>query len=99
MKRYRFHPEARLEYILAIDWYRERSESTPLRFTEEVEAAVASARESPRRYRAYGYGASRVIVEGFPYSVVFRDTPDEIQVIAVAHAKRRPGYWRTRSFR
>ena len=97
MTGYRFHPEARLEYLLAIDWYRERSQNTAIQFTAEVETAITSARES-RRYPAYGYGASRVIVEGFPYSVVFRETSDEIQIIAVAHGKRRPGYWRDRKF-
>jgi len=30
---------------------------------------------------------------GFPYSVIFQDKDDNILVVAVAHAKRRPGYW------
>jgi hypothetical protein len=29
----------------------------------------------------------------YPYFVVFRELPRKIEIIAVAHAKRRPGYW------
>jgi hypothetical protein len=28
--------------------------------------------------------------------VVFREFPREIQIVAVVHAKRRPGYWACR---
>jgi hypothetical protein len=32
----------------------------------------------------------------YPYFVVFRELPRKIQIIAVAHAKRRPGFWASR---
>ena len=35
-------------------------------------------------------------MSGFPYSVIFQEKSDIILVVAVAHAKRRPGYWQTR---
>lgn len=38
----------------------------------------------------------RVLVEGFPYAVVYRQVDVAIHIIAVAHTKRRPGYWRRR---
>jgi hypothetical protein len=37
-----------------------------------------------------------MVLHHFPYFVVFRELPSKIQIIAVAHAKRRPGYWRGR---
>jgi hypothetical protein len=36
------------------------------------------------------------MVNRFPYFVVFRDLPRKIQIVAVAHAKRRPSYWANR---
>jgi hypothetical protein len=36
------------------------------------------------------------VLSGFPYSVIFQLEDDIILVVAVAHAKRRPGYWRKR---
>ena len=32
----------------------------------------------------------------FPYLIVYRTTSTAIQVVAVAHGRRRPGYWKTR---
>jgi hypothetical protein len=32
----------------------------------------------------------------FPYSVIFQEKGEAILIIAVAHAKRRPGYWKAR---
>ena len=32
----------------------------------------------------------------FPFILFFRMLKEEIQIIAVAHAKRRPGYWKSR---
>jgi hypothetical protein len=32
----------------------------------------------------------------FPYAIVFIELDDEIRVLAIAHGKRQPGYWRAR---
>jgi len=39
----------------------------------------------------------RVLVHRFPYQVVYRLTASEILIVAVAHLKRRPGYWKDRT--
>ncbi len=39
----------------------------------------------------------RVLVQRFPYQIVYRLLLDEIVIIAVAHLKRRPGYWKERT--
>jgi hypothetical protein len=38
-------------------------------------------------------GRAQVLVEGFPYSIVFMVHETETVVLAIAHGKRRPGYW------
>ena len=35
----------------------------------------------------------RARVAGFPYSVAFVELEHELRVIAIAHDKRKPGYW------
>jgi hypothetical protein len=40
--------------------------------------------------------AKRLVLSRFPYSIVVRQFPDEIVVVAIAHQSRRPGYWRSR---
>ena len=42
------------------------------------------------------YGTQRAVLDRYPFSIVYRELLHEIQVIAVAHAKRHPGYWRGR---
>jgi plasmid stabilization system protein ParE len=39
----------------------------------------------------------RVLVKRFPYQVVYRVRPNELQILAFAHLKRRPGFWKGRS--
>ena len=40
--------------------------------------------------------ARRMLVTGFPYQIVYRVDSDEIRILAFAHLKRRPGFWRRR---
>jgi tRNA(Ile)-lysidine synthase TilS/MesJ len=40
----------------------------------------------------------RWLCERFPYAVIYRIASDgSIRVLAVAHHRRRPGYWRART--
>jgi hypothetical protein len=41
-------------------------------------------------------GVRRLLVDRFPYALVFVESETEIRVLAVAHTRRRPGYWRSR---
>jgi hypothetical protein len=50
--------------------------------------------EAPERWPAHLHGTRRFMLRRFPFSVVYRPHEDFVEVVAVAHAKRRPGYWR-----
>ncbi len=91
-----FHEAASLEFEAAFAWYFERSERAALRFAREVERAVASIADAPERFPAGTSGTRRFLLQRFPFAVVYRELPSVIQVLAVAHARRRPGYWKTR---
>jgi len=38
-------------------------------------------------------GIRRALLPRFPFGLVFLQIGREIRIVAVAHAKRRPGYW------
>jgi hypothetical protein len=38
----------------------------------------------------------RMLVKRFPYSIIFVEHNEDLWVIAFAHNRRRPGYWRER---
>jgi plasmid stabilization system protein ParE len=96
MKPLEVHPEARTEVKAAFDRYWEEAHSAALRFDRELRAAYRLLRKSPAICPPYLHGTRRVVLDRYPFSVVFRERLYDIQIIAVAHAKRRPGYWAKR---
>lgn len=87
------------EFREAVRWYEARRSGLGSEFFDAVAAAVALIEGNP----AVGATIStdgqtrRVLVARFPYQVVYRLRPTEIVIAAIAHLKRRPGYWRGRS--
>ena len=53
--------------------------------------------EYPELGPAYQHGTRRLSLAPFPYYLIYAITYDEVVVLAVAHAKRRPGYWSSRA--
>jgi plasmid stabilization system protein ParE len=53
-------------------------------------------RKAPNACSPYLHGTRRILLNRFPYFIVFRERLHDIQIIAIAHAKRRPGYWTKR---
>ena len=90
------HPEAVAEAAAAYGWYRRRSASAARRFRAEFELAGARITETPGAFPEQSIGTRRYLLHRFPYHVVYRERGEAIEVIAVAHAKRRPGYWKSR---
>jgi len=93
----RLHPEARVELREARKWYYERSPLSATAFAHAVDHAVARIREAPTRYPLAEHGARKIVIQRFPFNVFYRPSPDEIVIVAVAHQKRRPGYWSNRT--
>jgi len=90
------HPAAVEDAEKATLWYRERSARTGKEFVEEVNYAIDRILDAPQRWPAGPYGTRKFLLHRFPYAVVYRELPSTIQVLAVAHGHRRPGYWKTR---
>jgi hypothetical protein len=89
-------PAAGQEALEAISWYSERSESAACGFQEEFDIAVAKIGELPQVYPIYMHGAKRCVLQRYPYALVFKEYKAEILVVAVAHLKRKLGYWKNR---
>jgi plasmid stabilization system protein ParE len=97
-RRVRLHPDADRDVEHGLAFYSDRSLIAAERFLSEIEAALILVAEAPDRWPLYRAGTRRYVLSAFPYSIVYRATQDEIQVFAVAHAKRRPQYWTRRRF-
>lgn len=95
--KYSFHPEAESDLREAAGYYRDRAgPSLAQSLLTEFERSVQLLMQHPRLGALWLHGKRRFVMKHFPYSVIYTLTADEIQILAVAHHSRRPGYWRKR---
>jgi len=88
-------PDAEAELVSATIWYEDKRPGLGVEFVAIVDQALQSILEHPeacpvwrpdRPYRKHP-------LKRFPYVLFFRVDSATIEIVAVAHAKRRPDYW------
>ncbi|MBI2089561.1 MAG: type II toxin-antitoxin system RelE/ParE family toxin [Deltaproteobacteria bacterium] len=92
------HPDAISEARAAYLWYAERNPTAGGGFMAALDQAVSQILESPDRWTRHLHGTRKYLLRRFPYSVIYRVTANAVQIVAVAHGRRRPGYWKRRQF-
>ncbi|HEV2855505.1 MAG TPA: type II toxin-antitoxin system RelE/ParE family toxin [Thermoanaerobaculia bacterium] len=94
MKRVIFHSGAELDLLSAAAYYENQRSGLGRELRQEIEAAVARIRENPRQFAPHTVpDTRRCLVHRFPYTIFFTELEDSLWLIAIAHHKRRPGYW------
>lgn len=101
MRRIRYHVAAGEEAERAAEWYAKKRQALGVDFENELAEAVELLKQEPVPAVSYPridakYGMRRLILNRFPYDLVFVERKDEIIILAIAHHARRPGYWRNR---
>jgi plasmid stabilization system protein ParE len=96
-KPYRFHPQTWQEVEAAEAWYRQRSYEASVRFLLEIYDALENLTQWPQRWPFYQYGTRRFVLHQFPFSIIYRDESAAVSIVAIAHHKRKPGYWKNRT--
>ena len=91
-----FHPEADAELIAAAVYYEGQQEELGKRFLSSVEDSLVRIKINPRLYPVIEGDVRRCLTRTFPFGVLFRDRADRIEIIAVMHLRREPGYWKER---
>ena len=97
MKPYGFQSEARAEFLDAIRYYQAQQRGLGDRFLEAVGEAVQRIRERPLLYQEIEADIRQCLVEGFPYGLIYRLKNEQIEILAVMHLHRQPGYWKERA--
>lgn len=98
MKPVEFSPPARAELEAAADYNERTYAGRGFRLYGAVERAVAFIAQFPDAAPLYPnlpseLGVRRCVVRGFPFVIIYRDLGTVIRIDAVAHTRRRPGYW------
>lgn len=98
MRRIDVHPEVYEELEEVRSWYENRAFGLGDNFLDEIEHAMAAIKKAPEAWPVYSDVTRRFLVHRFPFAILYRYDDFTIQIIAVAHQRRRPGYWKARTF-
>jgi len=95
-KKLYFFQQIKYDMQNGYDWYEARSSGLGERFISEVEKAIDRLRENPKLFAKVHKGIRRSPVLRFPYGVFFREEEERVVVMAVAHLRRDPDFWKQR---
>ena len=94
-------PEAEAELEAAARWYESKRAGLGAALLANVDEALAAVLDAPRGAPLWRKGRPyrKFVLRRFPYVIFFVVQEHTVAVVAVAHAKRRPGYWKGRASR
>jgi len=87
-------PEAELELREAVAYYEGKARGLGLDFEAEIERSVQTIAEHPERWPLREDGTCRYLAHRFPYLVVYAFENQHVWILAIAHCKRHPTYWK-----
>ncbi|MBN8507839.1 MAG: type II toxin-antitoxin system RelE/ParE family toxin [Burkholderiales bacterium] len=93
MRTLRFDSAARAELLHEIKFYGATRPGTGIKFQAAVELTLNRIEQSPAVGKPEEAGCRRMRVKGFPFSLVYREEPDEVVIYAVRPDAKDPGYW------
>ena len=92
--KYWLHPEAATEHKQQVAYYEDAQKGLGRRYHTEFRAALSVACATPHRARVIHPPAlRRVTLKVFRFDLIYREAGGVVQVLAVAHHRRQPGYW------
>jgi len=94
--RVRLLQPARDELLGIVTFYEREAAGLGAEFLQDVDHALETIASSPEVGTPFEAGTRRLLLRRFPYGVVYLFEKDSLLLIAVAHQRRKPGYWKTR---
>ena len=79
-------------------WFDSQRVGLGSEFWQSVDATLSQIEENPARFARSEFATQDIdfrlaVIKRFHFVVHFAVERDEIQIVAVAHAARKPGYW------
>jgi len=91
-----FAPAGQAEYVGVAAHYKALGSARGRAFAEDFRAALDAILAFPQSSSADGDGVRKKVLRRHPYIIVYRASDQDIEVVALAHTSRKPGYWRNR---
>jgi plasmid stabilization system protein ParE len=79
-----------------LEWYAGHSQTAAARFAQAVEVAVAEIKNGPQLWPSISRRLRYRKLRRFPYCLFYRVIGNTAFIVAVAHGRRRLGYWKRR---
>ena len=90
------HPEAEREILGSLEYYEESDPILAEDLDHKIDTAIDLIAQMPGTWPPYLHGTRRYLLDRFPFSLIYREKDAIIQLIALAHHRRKPGYWTER---
>lgn len=95
---FQLHPEAAEEHKKQVAYYEEAQAGLGKRYHDAFLAAISMAVDSPQRFAVVlAPDIRRTHLKVFHFDIIYREVNGSIQVLAIAHHRRQPGYWSSRA--
>ena len=91
-----YQPDAEAELLEAVPFYGSREEGVEDPFLAAINRHVREIASAPQRFPKVGRDIRRCVVRKYPFIIFFKDHPDHVRILAIAHTSRHPDYWRAR---
>ena|ERR1043165_2186531 len=91
--RYYFNPHARLELREATLHFDGIDPALGKDFAVEVERAISLILRFPEAWPRVTRSVRRCRTQRFQYALLYRIWNEQIEIVAVMHLSRKPGYW------
>ena len=91
-----FLPQAREELLAAVEYYESIAPDLGVDFLLDIETAVQRIRAFPSHGSPWTADTRRVVIRRFPFDVVYLEADTTVIVVAIAHQRRSPFYWKKR---
>jgi hypothetical protein len=92
-----FHPDAEAEHLAEVAFYEGRRKGLGARYLASFSAAMRRVEKDPKQFRIeHEPDLRRAPLRGFPLAIIYRFANERVQILAISHYRRRPGYWSTR---
>jgi toxin ParE1/3/4 len=88
-----FNPLAQAELLETSAYYEARARGLGGRFLDSVERELRLLENHPEAGPRLHGETRRLVLRGFPYSLLYEVRESEVRILAVSHQKRRPLYW------
>ena len=88
--------EALNEADAATAFYQERQSGLSKRFLDNLEDAATRIVRNPYLYKKIESNIRKCKVPHFPYALIYRTQQESLEIIAVMHLRKEPGYWKHR---